>query len=511
MRLGVLLQAIPDARVVSPEGGGETEILRLELDSRQVKTGSLFVAIRGRHSDGHDFLPDAVDRGAAAVVAEAGAVRSELKLPIPLIEVRNSRIALGRLAERFHGYPSLRLGLVGVTGTNGKTTVTYLIRSILQAAGHRAGLFGTVGYDLIGEQLPSTHTTPESHILQKLLARLLDAGADYAVMEVSSHALALNRIEGCEFDVAVFTNLTQDHLDYHQTMEGYFESKRKLFSDLSRSPKKSRPKRAVINRDDPWGRRLIETIEAPVWTYGLEGRSDLTAEDIQDSLEGLTFTAVTPVGSFPVRSALVGRYNLDNLLAAIGAAIHLGITPDEIRRGIASLSGVPGRFERLDSGLGFSVIVDFAHTEDALDRLLQTVAALTSGRIITVFGCGGDRDSGKRAPMGRAAARFSQVVVITSDNPRSEDPVRIIEDVTAGVREVALTKKSPVEWMAVPDRQEAIERALSLARPGDSVILAGKGHEEVQIVGDRTIPFNDRRVTADWIQRHRSGGRLGGG
>lgn len=511
MRLDSLLQAIPDARRVSQGGEREPEIGHLVADSRQVKPGSLFVAIRGRHSDGHSFLPDAVDRGATALVVEAAAARPMLKMSIPVIEVKDSRIALARLAERFYGYPSLHLGLIGVTGTNGKTTVTYLIRSMLQAAGHVAGLFGTVAYELVGERLPSTHTTPESDILQSLLARLVEQGADYAVMEVSSHALALNRVEGCEFDVAVFTNLTQDHLDFHHTMDDYFESKRRLFSDLTRPAKKSRPKRAVINRDDPWGRRLIEMIKAPAWTYGLDGRADLTAEDVRSSLDGLVFTAVTPTGSFPVRSALVGRYNVYNLLAAIGAAIHLEISPDHIRQGIESLTGVPGRFERLDSGQGFSVIVDFAHTEDALDRLLRTVSELTSGRIITLFGCGGDRDHGKRAPMGRTAARFSDVVVITSDNPRSEDPVQIINEVVVGVRDASSRKKSPVEWMAVPDRQEAIERALSLARPGDSVILAGKGHEDYQMIGDQAIPFNDRQVAGDWIRKRGSGGRPGGG
>jgi UDP-N-acetylmuramoyl-L-alanyl-D-glutamate--2,6-diaminopimelate ligase len=257
----------------------------------------------------------------------------------------------------------------------------------------------------------------------------------------------------------------------------------------------------VINRDDPWGRRLIETIEAPVWTYGLEDRADLTAKDVRSSLEGLAFTAIAPIGSFPVRSALVGRYNVYNLLAAIGAAIHLEIPPDRIREGIASLSGVPGRFERLDSRRGFSVIVDYAHTEDALERLLRTVSELTSGRIITVFGCGGDRDPGKRAPMGRAAARFSDLVVITSDNPRSEDPIRIMDAVAVGVREGSAQKKRPVEWTAVPDRREAIERALGLARPGDTVVVAGKGHEEYQIIGGRTLPFDDRRIAGDWIQK----------
>ncbi|TPW14999.1 MAG: UDP-N-acetylmuramoyl-L-alanyl-D-glutamate--2,6-diaminopimelate ligase, partial [bacterium] len=505
MRLDILLQALPDARLISKRGDREADIHHLAADSRQVKPGSLFVAIRGQHSDGHAFLRDAVERGAAAVVVEEAAARPGLEAPIPIIEVKDSRMALARLAERFSGSPSSRLGMIGVTGTNGKTTVTCLIQSILQAAGHRAGLFGTLVYDLAGERLPSTHTTPEAHILQPLLARLVEKGADYAVMEVSSHALALNRVEGCEFDVAVFTNLTQDHLDFHRTMENYFESKRGLFSGLIQSPRKSRPKRAVINRDDPWGRRLIETMEAPVWTYGLEDRADLTADGVRSRLEGLAFTAVTPIGSFAVRSALVGRHNVYNLLAAIGVAIHLEIPQDRIRQGIASLSGVPGRFERLDSGRGFSVIVDYAHTEDALDRLLQAVSELTSGRVITVFGCGGDRDPGKRAPMGRAAARFSDVVVITSDNPRSEDPVRIMDEVVVGVREGSAQTKRPVEWMAVPDRREAIERALGLAHPGDTVVVAGKGHEEYQIIGDQTIPFNDRQVAGDWIQRHGSG------
>jgi UDP-N-acetylmuramoyl-L-alanyl-D-glutamate--2,6-diaminopimelate ligase len=424
--------------------------------------------------------------------------------------VRDSRSALARLAERFYGYPSSHLRVIGVTGTNGKTTVTYVIRSILQAAGFRVGLFGTVAYDLAGEMIPSTHTTPESHILQGLLARLVEKGAGYAVMEVSSHALALHRVEGCEFDVGVFTNLTQDHLDFHHTMEEYFESKRRLFLGLTSTSRKAFPKRAVINRDDVWGDRLAGSITAPVWTYGLDRRADLTALDLQSSLDGLTFTAVTPAGSFPVRTRLVGQYNVYNLLAAIGTALHLEIRSEHIQQGIASLPGVPGRFERLDSGQGFKVIVDYAHTEDALDRLLRAVAELTPVRVITVFGCGGDRDRGKRAPMGRVAARYSDVVVITSDNPRSEDPVGIMKEVEAGVREGSALKKNPVQVLPIVGRLEAIEQALSLARPGDTVVLAGKGHEEYQIIGDRVIPFNDRRIASDWIQRSRSGGLASG-
>jgi len=510
MRLDELLEAIPESRVLTNDESRLPEIHHVVADSRQVEPGSLFVAVRGQRSNGHAYLQEAVERGALAVVIEESAGKPVLKKGISVIQVRDSRVALARLAERFYRYPASHLRVVGVTGTNGKTTVTYLIRSIVQAAGWRTGLLGTVTYDLAGETMPSTHTTPESHVLQRLLARLVEKGAGYVVMEVSSHALTLNRVDGCEFDVAVFTNLTQDHLDFHQTMEGYFESKRKLFLSLAAPSRKPFPKRAVINRDDDWGRRLIESVTAPVWTYGLDGPADLTAKDLRSSLDGSTFTAVTPAGSFPVRSSLVGRYNVYNLLAAIGAALHLKVPSERIQQGIESLSGVPGRFERLDSGQGFKVIVDFAHTEDALDRLLRTLTELATGRIITLFGCGGDRDRGKRAPMGRVAARYSDVVVITSDNPRSEDPVGIMKEVEAGVREASALKKDPVQVVTIVDRQEAIEQALSLARPGDAVVLAGKGHEEYQIIGNRMIPFNDRRIAGDWIQRRRSGGRVRG-
>ena len=510
MRLDRLLEAIPESRILTNDESRPPEIRHVASDSRQVGPGSLFVALRGQRSNGHAFLLEALERGAVAVVIEEAAGNPALKKGIPVIQVKDSRVALARLAERFYDYPSSHLRVVGVTGTNGKTTVTYLIRSILQSAGCRTGLLGTVAYDLAGETMPSTHTTPESHVLQGLLARLVEKGAGYVVMEVSSHALALHRVDGCEFDVAVFTNLTQDHLDFHQTMERYFESKSKLFSNLTSSSRKPLPKRAVINRDDVWGRRLIESVTAPVWSYGLDGPADLTANDLRSSLDGLTFTAVTPEGSFPVRSSLVGRYNVYNLLAAIGTALHLGIPSERIQQGIETLSGVPGRFERLDSGQGFKVIVDFAHTEDALDRLLRTLTELAPGRVITVFGCGGDRDRGKRAPMGRVAARYSDVVVITADNPRGEDPVGIMKEVEAGVREGSALKKDAVQVITIVDRQEAIEEALSLARFGDAVVLAGKGHEEYQIIGDRMIPFNDRRIASDWIQKHRSGGRVRG-
>lgn len=504
-----LLQALPDARILAGDRDKNPEIVQLSADSRLTGPGGLFIAIRGQHSDGHAFIRDAVRRGAAAVVMEEVGIPYPATGTVPVMAVKDTRLALARLADRFHDHPSLRLGMIGVTGTNGKTTVTYLIRNILKSAGHRVGLLGTVAYELDDEQLPSTHTTPEAHVLQALLSRLAGKGAQDVVMEVSSHALAMDRVEGCDFDVAVFTNLTQDHLDFHQSMEKYFEAKQKLFSGLARPTRKSRPKRAVINGDDSWGRRLIESTPAPVWTYGLEQEADITARDIRGGLEGLSFTAVTPLGSFGVKSSLVGRHNVYNILAAIGASIHLEIPAGIIERGIEQLAFVPGRFERLDTGRGFSMIVDYAHTEDAMERLLRTAADLTAGRVITVFGCGGDRDRGKRAPMGRTAARLSDVVIITSDNPRSEDPARIIQEVQVGVQEGSALKKSKVQVITIPDRRAAIERGLELARPGDAVIVAGKGHEEYQIIGDRILPFDDRQVGRDWIRKHRSesGGR----
>lgn len=501
----VLMQAVPDARVLEGERDENPEITSMAADSRRVNPGGLFIAIRGLHSDGRAYIQEAIRRGAAAVVTEANDHATPGEVGVPVIGVRDSRLALALLADRFHGHPTQRLGLIGVTGTNGKTTVTYLIRSILKAAGHRVGLLGTVGYELEDEKLPATHTTPEAHVLQELLARLVEKGADCAVMEVSSHALTLDRVEGCDFDTAVFTNLTQDHLDFHTTMESYFEAKRKLFSGLARASRKIRPKRAVINRDDAWGQRLIASAPVPVWSYGLDEGGDISAKDIRSSLDGLDFSAVTPIGSFRVRSRLVGRHNVYNLLAAIGAAIHLDAPAERIAEGIERLNSVPGRFERIDSGRGFSVIVDYAHTEDAVERLLQTVAELTPGRVITVFGCGGDRDRGKRAPMGRAAARLSDAVIVTSDNPRSEDPMRIIQEVEIGVKEGSALKKTPVKVMTIADRRVAIEQALEMAQTGDSVVLAGKGHEEYQIIGDRIIPFDDRQVARHWIGRHRSG------
>jgi UDP-N-acetylmuramoyl-L-alanyl-D-glutamate--2,6-diaminopimelate ligase len=507
---GELEQILNAMRGTAVKGRRQRIIHGITHDSRQVKPEWMFIALTGHKMDGHDFIPDAVSRGATIIVIED-------KEPIPvglktskgddvtIVKVENGRRALGQAAAAFQGYPVRQLRMIGVTGTNGKTTTTFLIRSLLKSTGRKVGLIGTIE-NAIGDRVSrASNTTPESVMIQEYLKRMVQEGVQDVVMEVSSHGLFLRRVSGCEFDVGVFTNLTQDHLDFHKEMEEYFRAKTFLFDYLRKNPENKLQKRAVINTDDEYGRRLIKTVGGAL-SFGLSRDADICAEDIRSSREGLDFTVKTPSGTFPVHSPLLGKYNVYNLLAAIGVSDCLGLKVGEIQTGIEGLSGVPGRFERLDSGRGFSVIVDYAHSEDALDRLLETAAELTSGRVITVFGCGGDRDRGKRAPMGRTAARRSDVVVITSDNSRSEDPIRIIEEVAVGVREGSAEKESPVEWIGIPDRAEAIERALGLARPEDIVILAGKGHEEYQIIGNRTLPFDDRQVARDWIQRHRSGG-----
>jgi UDP-N-acetylmuramoyl-L-alanyl-D-glutamate--2,6-diaminopimelate ligase len=466
-------------------------VTSLTDDSRAVGPGSVFVAVRGERVDGHAFVGKAVAAGAAALVLQKG-FHAAAAPSVPVVRVEDSRRALGVLAGRFYGDPASRLCMVGVTGTNGKTTVTYLCKGVLEAAGRHVGLIGTVAYQIGAERLPASHTTPGAVELQALLARMADAGMDAAVMEVSSHALALDRTAGCEFDVAIFTNLTQDHLDFHRDMDSYFAAKRRLFSDLDPAGKKPRPKRAIVNLDDPSGRRICEASRAPVWTYAIHQRADIRAEDVRLALGGTRFTAATPRGTFPVESRLVGEHNVYNILAAIGVGLHEGLSPETIQRGIASVENVPGRFERVEAGQDFTVVVDYAHTDDALLRLLTAAQALKTGRIITVFGCGGDRDRGKRPKMGRVAARLSDVVILTSDNPRTEDPAVILGEIESGVRDVLADK--PVRYEVIADRRAAIEAAVREAKSGDTVLIAGKGHEDYQIVGTARHHFDDREV-----------------
>ncbi|HEY8393951.1 MAG TPA: UDP-N-acetylmuramoyl-L-alanyl-D-glutamate--2,6-diaminopimelate ligase [Thermaerobacter sp.] len=487
IKLAELLSVLPDKTVTGPD---EIPIAGITYDSRRVEPGHLFVAIRGLRYDGHSFIPEAVSRGATCVVGERAAqIEGATYVRVP-----SSRLALGLLASAFYGHPSHSLTLVGVTGTNGKTTTTHLIRALLEHAGFPTGLIGTVHNIIGGRALPVERTTPEASDLQKLLAAMRDAGMTHAVMEVSSHALTLHRVAGCAFDFGVFTNLTQDHLDFHASMEDYAEAKARLFARLGRSevlPAKPGPKAAVINTDDPWGRFMAERSRAPVVTYGIRERADVMARDITVAAEGVRFRLVSDRGEAEVRLSLTGRFNVYNALAAAAVGLAAGLTPSQVAEGLATVPAVPGRLERIDHGQPFAVLVDYAHTPDGLENVLSTVREFAGGRVISVFGCGGDRDRGKRPLMGAISARLADYTILTSDNPRSEDPERIIDDIERGVRQVA-----GAGYERVTDRAAAIRRALEMAQPGDAVVIAGKGHETYQIFADRTIHFDDREVAA---------------
>jgi UDP-N-acetylmuramoyl-L-alanyl-D-glutamate--2,6-diaminopimelate ligase len=482
--------------VLEQRGNMNRPVRAITDDSRAVTDGSLFVAVKGERVDGHGFVEQAITAGALAVIAQAPVASGS----VSFVRVADSRKALGLLGSRFHGDPSAHLKMIGVTGTNGKTTTTYLCKALLEGIGRRVGLIGTVGYQIGQETLPAPHTTPGALDLQVLLAKMVEGGLTAAVMEVSSHALALDRISGCEYDTAVFTNLTQDHLDFHHTMDEYFEAKLRLFTGLAGGQKAG--KRAIVNLDDPRGATIRAACPVPVWGYALKNQADLKAERVCLSLAGTTFTAATPAGSFTVESRLVGEHNVYNLLGAIGVALHEGATTDQIREATAHITNVPGRFERVSSGQDFTVVVDYAHTEDALLRLLTAAQALKTDRIITVFGCGGDRDRGKRPKMGRAAVECSDVVILTSDNPRTEDPMAILQEVEIGVRD-ALARRNHVQYRLVPDRRDAIGAAIREARRGDMVLIAGKGHEDYQIIGTKKFHFDDREVAREAIQQLR--------
>lgn len=487
-------------KVLERIGDQRVTITSLTDDSRKVEPGSLFVAVRGERVDGHEFLGPVVAAGAAAVVLEQRATVGS----IPSIRVQDSRGALGILGSRFYRDPSAALRMIGVTGTNGKTTTTYIVKAMLEAASRQVGLIGTVGYLVGKESIPASHTTPGALELQRLFARMVEARLDTVVMEVSSHALALDRTAGSEFDVAVFTNLTQDHLDFHVDMERYFQAKLKLFVELGQAGATKPNKRAIINIDDPWGARIREACTVPAWTYGLCHEADLRAEDVTLSAAGTTFTLRSPFGSCAIQSRLVGEHNVSNLLAAIGVVLHEGLTLDQVRSAVGAVSNVPGRFELVEAGQDFTVVVDYAHTEDALVRLLTAAQALRTGRIITVFGCGGDRDRTKRPKMGRVAVQYSDVVVLTSDNPRTEDPAAILREVEVGVKET-LAGRAHVQYHMIPDRRAAITAAIQEAKAGDMVLIAGKGHEDYQILGTTKYHFDDREVARETIGTFRSG------
>ncbi|MGH9786642.1 MAG: UDP-N-acetylmuramoyl-L-alanyl-D-glutamate--2,6-diaminopimelate ligase [Terriglobia bacterium] len=494
-----LQQLFADIAAARLDGDPACSVTGLAYHSQRIAPGEIFFAIRGWKEDGNRFIPEAVSRGAIAVASELPLDHYPGAKPPAWVQVPNVRRALALAAARFYGDPSGELRLVGITGTNGKTTTAFLTAAILDAAGEQPALFGTIEYRLAGakgERSVASHTTPESLDLQRMLREVVRRGGQSAVMEVSSHALALERVTGCRFHTAVFTNLTCDHLDFHGDVESYYAAKEKLFLPPEGTPP---PAHAVLNADDPRSADLRRKISGPVVTYGLEGAADVITRKWKATIQGIEFTAATPAGPVEIRSPLLGRHNVSNLLAAIAVATTLGVPPEAIRRGTASVR-VPGRMEPVEEGQPFRVLVDYAHTEDALRALIASARELSQqGRVLLVFGCGGDRDRTKRPPMGMAAGACDWVV-LTSDNPRGEDPLQILNDVTVGLQ------KASASYVVEPDRARAIERALREARAGDLVLIAGKGHETVQIIGDRRVPFDDREIARAALRAMEFGG-----
>jgi UDP-N-acetylmuramoyl-L-alanyl-D-glutamate--2,6-diaminopimelate ligase len=481
------------------KGDGEKEVTGIALNSREVKPGDLFVCIPGipgLQADRHAYIDDAVQAGAAALVVER-----DVTAAVPTIQVPDARYALALMAAHYHGYPSAELRLIGVTGTNGKTTTSHLIEAVLAHAGHRTGLMGNMGTLIAGTLHPTTLNTQTPDTLQANLRRMREHDADYAVMEVSSQGLDMGRVLGCDFHTAVFTNLTQDHLDYHGTMERYLAAKGQLFAGLGNAFPLEPQKRkfAVLNADDEAFGYLRGLTAAQVITYGIEHAADVRAEDIRLTAKGTTFTLRSYAGDMPMELRLVGKFNVYNALAAIAVALTEQVPLATIREGLAAITGVPGRMEVVDAGQDFLVLADYAHSPDGLDNALSTLKEFAEERIITVFGCGGDRDRTKRPLMGQLAAHYSDWVILTSDNPRSEDPEAILTDIEQGMPTSA--DASTCVYERIADRRQAIERAVELAEAGDIVIIAGKGHETYQIIQGHTQHFDDREEARDAIRR----------
>jgi UDP-N-acetylmuramoyl-L-alanyl-D-glutamate--2,6-diaminopimelate ligase len=480
---GVSLQSALPPDLASTQVGG------LAYDSRQAGERYLFFAFPGARADGRVFAQAAVDHGAIAVLSELPRPEGFSAI-VPWLQVDHGRRALATAGRNFYRGPDDKLGVTAVTGTNGKTTTTYLIDSILRAAGKITAMIGTIEYHLAGKVLPAVNTTPESLDLFRIFDEVLLLGGTHATMEVSSHALALGRVYGFRFHTAVFTNLTRDHLDFHETMDNYFAAKRLLFESNGGRP----PLFAVINRDDDYGKRIKPAPETETWWYGLGPDANLRARHIDSSFKGLKFDIQAGRRRVDIASPLIGKINVYNILAAVGAGLSYGLEPEVISRGIRQCQGIPGRFERIDEGQPFAVVVDYSHTDDALRNALMVARGLGPKRILTVFGCGGDRDRTKRPLMGKAAGELSDIVVLTSDNPRSEDPLQIMNDANVGLQ------RTESKHVFEPDRELAIRRAIQEARAGDFVLIAGKGHETYQIFKDRTIHFDDREVARNVLK-----------
>lgn len=471
------------------QGDPAAMVTGVEYDSRRVEAGNVFVCISGFNNDGHDFASQAIANGASTLIVERNLVAPE---DCNIVLVQNTRAVLPVLAANFYGRPSEKLRVIGVTGTNGKTTTTHLIRSVLEENGYKVGLLGTL-YGSFGDYVEQyANTTPESLDVERFIHRVLQGGGSHVIMEVSSHALDLGRVDEIDFDGAVFTNLTQDHLDYHKSMESYREAKLKLFAGLSSADGHY----GIINNDDSNSEFFLRTGKTKKVSYGIENDADVKAVDIQIDPRGSHLKIIYPGGEILCHTKLAGIFNVYNTLAAISAGIAEKVAPDVIIRGIEKIAGVPGRFELIDEGQNYSVIVDYAHTPDGLENILKTARQIARGRIITVFGAGGDRDRTKRPLMGRIAAEYSDFSIITSDNPRSEDPLAIIDDIMVGVKE-----NDSAYYAIVPDRREAIRHSVYLANTDDMVIIAGKGHEDYQIIKGEVFPFDDRLIAREYIRK----------
>ena len=501
MTLSKILVGITVSKMVNQRYGQflvtqDIEIRCLQYDSRKVERNDIFVAIHGTSKDGNRFVMDAIDRGASVVVTDEDHALPDsyfMHAGVVKVVVPDTRIALARMSSAYFGNPSRALTMVGVTGTNGKTTTTHLLKSLFEAQGKTAGLIGTIEYVIGKDRIPATHTTPESLELNQMLAKMVDGGCSAAVMEVSSHALHQHRVEGIEFDSAVFTNLTQDHLDYHGSMEEYFKSKRILFDTLSSNAC------AVINIDDDWGKRLYAGVTGRKISYGVDSPANVRAKNISLSLQDVRFIVEHGSEKTEIQSPLVGRFNVVNLLAAFSTGLSLGISTSTMQQALQSVRGVRGRFERIVSPRGWLAVIDYAHTPDALEKAIRAVrdvlGTTKDSKVVTVFGCGGNRDAKKRPVMGRIASELSDVTVVTSDNPRSEAAEAIIDEIMVGVKPGSSVHRES-------DRGKAIMAALDMMKPGDVALIAGKGHEDYQVIGDRKVHFSDRELVEEFIRAH---------
>ncbi|PEP62488.1 UDP-N-acetylmuramoyl-L-alanyl-D-glutamate--2,6-diaminopimelate ligase [Bacillus pseudomycoides] len=483
MKLHTLVSCLHDFPVVPKEN---PEITSIEADSRKVTNGSLFVCMKGYTVDSHDFAKQAAAQGAAAIVAER-----PIDVDVPVVLVKNTYRSLAVLADYFYGQPTHKLHLIGITGTNGKTTTSHIMDEIMRAHGHKTGLIGTINMKIGDETFEVKNTTPDALTLQQTFRRMVEQNVNSAVMEVSSHALSLGRVHGCDYDVAVFTNLTQDHLDYHKTMEEYKHAKGLLFAQLGNSYHHNREKYAVLNSDDPAAEEYMRSTAATVITYGIDTHSDIMAKDIVMTSGGTTFTLVTPSESVNITMKLIGKFNVYNVLAAIAATLVSGVTLQTIIHVVTNLTGVPGRFEVVDGGQDYTVIVDYAHTPDSLENVLTTAKQFAKGNVYCIVGCGGDRDRTKRPIMAGVATEYATHAILTSDNPRSEDPQAILDDMLAGAK--------GNNYEVIVDRKEAIFHGVSEAKAEDIIIIAGKGHETYQIIGKEVHHFDDREIAKEAI------------